>query len=48
MTGVPAAVAPPFILNPLSPGVMSKLFSDHPPTSERVARLRKMAYEEIR
>jgi heat shock protein HtpX len=48
MTGVPAAVAPLFIVNPLSPGVLSTLFSDHPPTPERVARLRKMAYEEIR
>jgi heat shock protein HtpX len=48
MNNVPAAAAPLFIVNPLSPGVLAKLFSDHPPTAERVARLRKMAYGEIR
>lgn len=48
MNNVPAAAAPLFIVNPLSPSVMSKLFSDHPPTAERVARLRKMAFEQIR
>lgn len=41
MRNVPAATAPLFIVNPLSPGVLSALFSDHPPTRERVARLRK-------
>ena len=48
MNNVPASAAPLFIVNPLSPGVLAKLFSDHPPTAERVARLRKMAYGEIR
>ena len=48
MNNVPASAAPLFIVNPLSPGVMQKLFSDHPPTAERVARLRKMAYQQIR
>jgi heat shock protein HtpX len=48
MNNVPAAAAPLFIVNPLSPGVMAKLFSDHPPTAERVARLRKLAYDQIR
>jgi heat shock protein HtpX len=48
MNNVPASAAPLFIVNPLSPGVLAKLFSDHPPTAERVARLRKMAYEQIR
>jgi Zn-dependent protease with chaperone function len=35
-------------VNPLSPGVLSSLFSDHPPTAERVARLRKMAFQNVR
>ena len=48
MNNVPASAAPLFIVNPLSPGVLAKLFSDHPPTAERVARLRKLAYEQIR
>ena len=48
MNNVPASAAPLFIVNPLSPGVMAKLFSDHPPTAERVARLRKLAYTQIR
>jgi len=48
MNNVPATTAPLFIMNPFSPGVMQKLCSDHPPTAERVARLRKMAYQEIR
>ena len=48
MNNVPASAAPLFIVNPLPPGLMAKLFSDHPPTAERVARLRKLAYGEIR
>src|SRR5262245_10342491 len=48
MRDVPATTAPLFIVNPLSPGALSSLFSDHPPTAERVARLRKMAFQEIR
>ncbi len=48
MNNVPATAAPLFIVNPLNPSVLSKLFSGHPPTAERVARLRKMAFEQIR
>lgn len=48
MNEVPPTTAPLFIMNPFSPGMLQKLFSDHPPTAERVARLRKMAYEQIR
>lgn len=48
MTQVPAVTAPLFIVNPLGPGALQKLFSDHPPTAERVARLRKMAFQQIR
>lgn len=48
MQNVPAATAPLFIVNPLSPGVLSTLFSDHPPTPERITRLRAMAFREIR
>jgi len=48
MDQVPAVAAPLFIVNPLSPGMLSKLFSDHPPIGERIARLRKMAFLEVR
>ncbi|HEX5417287.1 MAG TPA: zinc metalloprotease HtpX [Chloroflexota bacterium] len=48
MDRVPAVAAPLFIVNPLSPGMLSRLFSDHPPIGERVARLRKMAFLEVR
>lgn len=48
MDNLPPVTAPLFIMNPFSPGMMQKLFSDHPPTGERVARLRKLAYEQIR
>lgn len=47
MQNVPAAAAPLFIVNPLRPGVLSALFSDHPPTPERIARLRQMAFLEV-
>jgi heat shock protein HtpX len=32
-----------FFSNPLKPGMLSKLFSTHPPLDERIARLRKNA-----
>jgi heat shock protein HtpX len=32
-----------FIINPLHGGGMSKLFSTHPPTEERIKRLQAMA-----
>lgn len=37
------ATAHLFIMNPLAAGGVAKLFSTHPPTEERVARLRAMA-----
>ena len=33
-----------FIVNPLSGGGITKLFSTHPPMEERIARLEAMAY----
>lgn len=48
MNQVPAVAAPLFIVNPLSPSMLSRLFSDHPPIAERIARLRKMAFLEVR
>ena len=41
------ATAHMFIVNPLRSGVMAKLFSTHPPMTERVSRLEKMAYGSI-
>ena len=38
------AVSALYIVHPFAGGGMSKLFSTHPPTGERVERLRKMAY----
>jgi heat shock protein HtpX len=32
-----------FIVNPLTGGGIMKLFSTHPPTEERVARLQRIA-----
>jgi heat shock protein HtpX len=37
------AVAPLFIVQPLLPGGLTRLFSTHPPIEERIARLEKMA-----
>jgi heat shock protein HtpX len=39
------ATAHMFIINPLHGGGMSSLFSSHPSTEERVARLKAMAVE---
>jgi heat shock protein HtpX len=41
------AVAPLFIVQPLLPGGMTRLFSTHPPIEERVARLEKLAGMEL-
>jgi heat shock protein HtpX len=41
------AVAPLFIVQPLLPGGMTRLFSTHPPIEERVARLEKIAGMEL-
>ena len=41
------AVAPLFIVQPLLPGGMSRLFATHPPIAERIARLEKMAGTEL-
>jgi heat shock protein HtpX len=38
------ATAHMFIVNPLSAGGLSNLFSTHPPMEERVARLEAMVY----
>jgi heat shock protein HtpX len=36
-----------FIVNPLRGGAFLKLFSTHPPTEERIARLEQLAMGEI-
>ena len=41
------AVAPLFIVQPLLPGGMTRLFATHPPIEERVARLERMAGTEL-
>jgi heat shock protein HtpX len=42
-----SATAHMFIVNPLSGGGLSSLFSTHPPMEERVRRLEEMAYGKI-
>lgn len=41
------AVAPLFIVQPLLPGGLTRLFATHPPIAERIARLEKMAGAEL-
>ena len=41
------AVAPLFIVQPLLPGGLSRLFATHPPIADRIARLEKMAGAEL-
>jgi len=48
MTNAAPTMAPLYIVNPFGPGMFQKLFSDHPPTAERVARLRKLAFQQVR
>lgn len=48
MTNAGTATAHMFIVNPLFGGGMTKLFSTHPPTEERIARLEQMAMGGIR
>jgi len=43
MQNAGSATAHMFIVNPLTGGGMMKLFSTHPPTEERIARLEQMA-----
>jgi heat shock protein HtpX len=43
MENAGTATAHMFIVNPLRGGGMAKLFSTHPPTEERIARLEEMA-----
>ncbi|HVN90954.1 MAG TPA: zinc metalloprotease HtpX [Candidatus Binataceae bacterium] len=44
MADATPATAHLFIVNPLSGGVMSRLFSTHPPLEERIQRLENMAH----
>jgi heat shock protein HtpX len=48
MQNAGTATAHMFIVNPLSGGGMTKLFSTHPPTEERIARLEQLAMGGIR
>jgi heat shock protein HtpX len=48
MQNAGTATAHMFIVNPLSGGGITKLFSTHPPTEERIARLEQMAMGGIR
>ena len=48
MTNAGTATAHMFIVNPLSGGGITKLFSTHPPTEERIARLEQLAMGGIR
>jgi heat shock protein HtpX len=48
MTNAGTATAHMFIVNPLFGGGITKLFSTHPPTEERIARLERIAMGGIR
>jgi heat shock protein HtpX len=48
MTNAGTATAHMFIVNPLFGGGITKLFSTHPPTEERIARLEQLAMGGIR
>jgi heat shock protein HtpX len=48
MTAGSPAAAHLFIINPFSGGGVLRLFSTHPPTEARIARLEAMAYQGIR
>jgi heat shock protein HtpX len=48
MTNAGTATAHMFIINPLFGGGITKLFSTHPPTEERIARLEQIAMGGIR
>ncbi len=41
------ATAHMFIINPLSGGGITKLFSTHPPIEERIARLQRLTHEQL-
>ena len=41
------ATAHMFIVNPLSGGGITKLFSTHPPIEERIARLQRLTHEQL-
>jgi heat shock protein HtpX len=47
MTDATPATAHMFILNPFGRGGMMKLFSTHPSTEERIARLQAMRYAPV-
>jgi heat shock protein HtpX len=48
MTNAGTATAHMFIINPLFGGGITKLFSTHPPTEERIARLEQIAMSGVR